>query len=78
MSDNPFDELSDLDTSEAKEEEKKERKRRENAKYYVVKEAVEFSTAHQVTEYLRDNFVAGMTIVKGFQSVPKRRESYEF
>lgn len=53
--------------------------KRERAMYYVVQEVVfEGKNTKSVTEFLRDNYKEGMTIVKGFKSVPIRKETYSF
>jgi hypothetical protein len=72
MTHDPFEETSDVECT-------KERAKRSVAKYYVVKEVVyEASTARQVNDYLRDNYAEGLSIVKGFHSLPRRKESFEF
>lgn len=69
----PFEEL------EAMDEEKAERKKRTVAKYYVVQElAFVCNTPAQVNDYFRDNYKEGMSVIKGFQSAPRRKESFEF
>lgn len=79
----PFEEFSMMEdgASEVMEEEtaKKTRAKRTVAKYYVVREVVyEAATARQVNDYLRDNHQEGMGIIKGFHSLPRRKESFEF
>lgn len=81
----PFEELADAveEAAEAAvectEEAKAERAKRSVPKYYVVQElAYACNTPAQVNDYFRDNYKEGMSVIKGFHSVPRRKETYEF
>lgn len=56
-----------------------EKQKRQTATYFIVREVIyEASTARQVNDFLRDNYQEGMSIIKGFQSLPRRKEVFEF
>lgn len=79
----PFDELDentvDESEEETEEETKAERAKRSVAKYYVVKDlAFVCNTPAQVNDFFRDNYLEGMSVIKGFHSVPRRKETFEF
>lgn len=78
MTKDPFEDFSEVaETSEP--ETKSERAKRSTPRYFVVKEVIyEAATARQVNDYLRDNYQEGMSIIKGFQSLPRRKETFEF
>jgi len=72
MSHDPFD--SD---SAACEEETKAK--RSVAKYYIVKEVeIVCETPAQVRKYFEANYEKGMSVIKGIQTVPTVKETYEF
>lgn len=69
----PFD---DIDTDDLP---TKEKKTRTPARYYVVQEFIFVcNTPAQVNDYFRDNYKEGMSVIKGFHAVPRRKESFEF
>ena len=74
---NPFEDLKD--TLEDVCEEVSSRKKRTAAKFFIVKDVVfETGSSKEIGKYLKDNYQDGMSIVKGFQSFPRRKESFEF
>lgn len=67
------------DDKEYKESCEPEKSKRQSATYFIVREVIyEASTARQINDFLRDNYQEGMSIIKGFQSLPRRKEVFEF